>query len=82
MGGLEIGLSWSQADMNARHKTRDLRGKDRKERGKRTCSRCALYHGTNGTRCDGRKGGRNGGQKACEFFNAVGFPSTIEYAST
>ena len=79
VGGLEIGLS-SWAEMNTRHKTRVLRGKDLRERRKRTRARCVLHHtSTNRSRCSGRKGGRNGGQKACEFFNSDGFP-TVDYA--
>ena len=77
VGGLEI--SSSLADISTRHRTsRVLRGKDCRERQKRTCARCALHHGTNGWRCNGRKGGRSGGQKACEFFNADGFPTALD----
>ena len=80
MGRLEIGTS-SLADINTRHKTRVLRGKeDCREQEKRTFARCVLHHhGTNGWRCNGQKGGRNAGQKACEFFNAVGF-LTFDFA--
>ena len=71
VGGLQIGLS-TDTYVNIRHKTKVVRGKDCRERQKRTCVRCVLHSGRNGWRCNGRKGGRNGGQNACEYFKADG----------
>jgi hypothetical protein len=68
VGGLLIGVTDDLPTLRRKRK-RGYRGKAFSSRKPRTCLRCVKCNGLNADKCNGRIGGKKGGQKACEFFS-------------
>jgi hypothetical protein len=66
VGGLLIGVTDDLPALRRKRK-RGYRGKAFSSRKPRTCLRCVKCKGLNADKCNGRIGGKKGGQKACEF---------------